>query len=272
MDNFILKSLDSNRYWLRILKEHAIFIQAGLPCGRADLIQEAMVFEKQYHSLLTVANQMTNPTEQEILTLNNQAYNLTLRFIQYKTAILEYNLSCTMPLQNLYALLIDHIRREAILYTQELQRIQFGITEVPGFRIMTEQMFWTRIMADHSKFIINLLDPSERRLEKQAREFSDLFDDLKQQAIDLEGMISPSYMLIPTIERFTEEVEESTERLRDFKRVGRDLAGQCKMLSEIPELLADHVVREAEHFLKLLGEHKELLEKSKNKNKKGTSY
>lgn len=32
---------------------------------------------------------------------------------------------------------------------------------------------------------------------------------------------------------------------------------------EIPELLADHVVREAEHFLKLLGEHKQLIEKNK---------
>lgn len=263
MNNFISKSLDSNRYWLRIMKEHAIFIKAGLPCGRPDLIKEAESFQKQYDGLLTVAKQMTNPSREEVVALNNEAYCLTLKFIRYKTAVLEYNLLCRMPLQNLYALLIDHIRREAILFTQELQRIQFGRTEVPGFRIMSEQMFWTRIMADHSKFIVNLLDPSERKLEKQAREFSDLFDDLKQQAIDLEGMISPSYMIIPTIERFTGEVIESTEKLRDFKRIGRDLTGQCKVLSEIPELLADHVVREAEHFLKLLGEHKELIEKNK---------
>lgn len=265
MNSFVSKSLDSNRYWLRILKEHAIFIQAGLPCGRPDLIKEAASFQEQYARLLIIARQMTNPTDQEVMLLNNQAYALTLKFIRYKTVILEYNLLCTMPLQNLYALLIDHIRREAILFTQEIQRIQLGTAEVPGFRIMSEQMFWTRIMADHSKFIVNLLDPSERRLEKQAREFSDLFDDLKQQAIDLEGMISPSYMLIPTIERFTEEVVEATEKLRDFKRTGRDLAGECKMLSEIPELLADHVMREAEHFLKLLGEHKEIMEKSKKK-------
>jgi len=263
MNNFISKTLDSNRYWLRIMKEHSIFINAGLPCGRPELIKRAEFFQKQYDNLLTLAKQMTNPSREEVVALNNQSYCLTLKFIEYKTVILEYNLLCKMPLQNLYALLIDHIRREAILFTQELQRIQFGRTEIPGFRIMSEQMFWTRIMADHSKFIVNLLDPSERKLEKQAREFSDLFDDLKQQAIDLEGMISPSYMIIPTIERFTWEVIEATEKLRDFKRTGRDLAGECKILSEIPELLADHVMREAEHFLKLLDEHKELIEKNK---------
>lgn len=263
MNSFISKSLDANRYWLRIMKEHAIFIQAGLPCGRPDLIQEAKFFEKQYDGLLKLAKQMMDPSEKEVSSLNNQSYCLTLKFIKYKTAILEYNLLCKMPLQNLYALLIDHIRREAILFTQELQKIQFGIVDIPGFKIMSEQMFWTRIMADHSKFIVNLLDPSERGLEKQARGFSDLFDDLKQQAIDLEGMISPSYMIIPTIDRFTGEVIEATEKLRDFKKTGRDLIGECKILSEIPELLADHVMREAEHFLKLLGEHKELIGKKK---------
>lgn len=269
MDSFISKSLESNRYWLRIMKEHSIFIGAGLPCERPDLIKEAGFFQKKYDNLLTLAKQMTNPSKEEVVALNNEAYCLTLEFIKYKTVILQYNLLCKMPLQNLYALLIDHIRREAILFTQELQRIQFNKVEVPGFRIMSEQMFWTRIMADHSKFIVHLLDPSERSLEKKAREFSDLFDDLKQQATDLEGMISPSYMIIPTIDRFTGEVIEATEKLRDFKRAGRDLAGECKMLSEIPELLADHVMREAEHFLKLLGEHKELIERSKSK---GTMY
>ena len=29
------------RFWVRIMKEHSLFIQLGLPCNRPDLIAEA---------------------------------------------------------------------------------------------------------------------------------------------------------------------------------------------------------------------------------------
>ena len=43
-------------------------------------------------------------------------------------------------------------------------------------------------MADHAKFIGHLLDPSERKLVDTARNFSNDFDELMYQAIDLESM------------------------------------------------------------------------------------
>jgi len=98
------------------------------------------------------------------------------------------------------------------------------------------------------------VDPSERGLEKKARGFSKLFDRLRFQAIDLGDMISPLYRPVPTLERFTDEVTEATAKLRDFKKSARNLISQCKILSEIPELLADHVLREAEHFLGLIAD------------------
>ena len=39
-------------------------------------------------------------------------------------------------------------------------------------------------MADHAKFIGHLLDPSERKLVEQARDFSNDFDQLLFQAVD----------------------------------------------------------------------------------------
>ena len=30
--NFIEESLRQNKFWLRIMKEHALFIRLGLPC------------------------------------------------------------------------------------------------------------------------------------------------------------------------------------------------------------------------------------------------
>ncbi|MDA8234880.1 MAG: DUF2935 domain-containing protein [Clostridia bacterium] len=257
-EQFITQSLAVNRFWLRIMKEHAIFIRLGLPCDQRELIQVAKFFEAQYDALLKRANAFTEPSAAEIRMFNMQVIALTQQYIAYKTRVLNAITRCEAVF-NLYALLMDHVRREAVEFVRELDQLLRGITAPVGFEVVREQTFWTRIMADHAKFIAHLLDPSERGLEKKAQGFSKLFDRLRFQAIDLSDMIAPSYKPIPTLDRFTGEVTEATAKLRDFKKTGRNLIGQCKILSEIPELLADHVLREAEHFLGLLEEHKEML-------------
>lgn len=39
------------RFWVRILKEHALFIQMGIPCNRPDLITEAGRFYDLFQGL-----------------------------------------------------------------------------------------------------------------------------------------------------------------------------------------------------------------------------
>lgn len=106
-------------------------------------------------------------------------------------------------------------------------------------------------MADHAKFINHLLDPSERKLVDQAREFSHDFDQLLFQAQDLDSM-RPQSQTKPLLNQFVDQNRVSVRQLRDFKKTARDLIEECKIKSIIPPLLADHVFREASHFLEIL--------------------
>jgi hypothetical protein len=106
-------------------------------------------------------------------------------------------------------------------------------------------------MADHAKFIGHLLDPSERKLVDQAREFSHDFDQLLFQARDLDSM-RPQSQTKPLLNQFLDQNKVSVKSLRDFKQTARDLIEQCKIKSIIHPLLADHVFREAERFLEIL--------------------
>ena len=49
--NFVKDSLRENIFWLRIMKEHAIFIRLGLPCVEKTLIQQAKEFEQLFRRL-----------------------------------------------------------------------------------------------------------------------------------------------------------------------------------------------------------------------------
>ena len=74
---------------------------------------------------------------------------------------------------------------------------------------------------------------------------------LQLQARDLDSMLwnsRPNNNLI----RFEKDVLDATVQIRDFKEAASDLIQSCKIVSLIPPLLADHVLREAEYFLEVL--------------------
>ena len=47
--------------------------------------------------------------------------------------------------------------------------------------------------------------------------------------------------------------EELTRKFRDFKVAGTEGIEECKIRSIILPLLADHVLREANHYLRIMG-------------------
>jgi hypothetical protein len=132
-----------------------------------------------------------------------------------------------------------------------LRELNTGTLEPLPDAIIDENVFFLRIMADHAKFIGHLLDPSERKLAEQAREFSHDFDQLLFQARDLKSM-RPQSQTYPLLDQFLDQNRVSVKSLRDFKKTARELIEACRIKSIIHPLLADHVFREAERFLTII--------------------
>jgi hypothetical protein len=144
-----------------------------------------------------------------------------------------------------YPLLIDHILREARLYRDTIQRIQRGEDYRIENEALEQEMFWNRIMAEHSKFIRGLLDPQEEDLFNMADHFGDEFDDLTREAREAMDNSVP-------FAKVTADSFQATKAIRDFKEQGTQGLINCKIKSIIIPLLADHTLREASHYLRLL--------------------
>jgi len=119
--------------------------------------------------------------EQRVYILNQKAMKLLASIIQFKTTILTNVLSCKMFTAN-YPLLIDHILREAKFYLRMIQRLQNREEIYAEIEAYEQEIFWNRIMAEHSKFIRGLLDPSEDELILAANNFGNEFDQLTNEA------------------------------------------------------------------------------------------
>jgi hypothetical protein len=295
INEFIRQSLELNLFFLRIMKEHSFFLEAGFTPKNSDLAQEGDNFRQRFTKLLqetiTLSNGVISPmvkqsgeivtnftlaaekatefytgvqlntnitkAEEDIVSdgdidcskclaskvreLNSRILEAVEDIIRYKTVILNGMLNCNLFTFN-YPLLIDHIRREARFYHKLLTRLQEGIVIDIVREAVEQQRFWNRIMAEHAKFIRGLLDPTEEDLIKTANMFGNEFDVLTAKAIELNDKIS----------EITEEDLKATKDIRNFKAQGTAGLLNCDIRSIIVPLLGDHVLREANHYLRLL--------------------
>jgi hypothetical protein len=247
---FIERSLTENKFWLRIMKEHALFLGEGFNRKDKNLIQQTDNFYNYFEQLEKRAYQ-TPETVQAVRKLNEDSIQLVYGFRNFKRNLLILIINCKVSGFN-FPLLVDHIAREAEYFIRTLQKFNQGILEPIQDAIISENIFWLRIMMEHSRFISSLLDPSERKLVTTARGFADDFEVLLNQARDVESMLYNKQPTYPIIGKMNKDSESAATEILNFKKAGLELIKTCQIKNIINPLLADHVVREAEHFLYMI--------------------
>lgn len=248
-DAFVARSIDEIRFWSRIMKEHSLFLKLGFRCEDTQLINEANHFFAVFEAIENRSHALPLNTDPQIIQrFNAEVHTAVSHIWAFKRKVLGLIVRCQLPGGNNFPLLVDHVSREARYFRNRLEELNAGKLEPLPDAIIDENVFFLRIMADHSKFIGHLLDPSERQLVEQARGFSHDFDQLLFQAKDLESM-RPQSQTVPLLDQFLDQNRVSVQSLRDFKQTARELIEACRIKSIIHPLLADHVFREAERFL-----------------------
>lgn len=295
---FVTQSLELNLFFMRIAKEHSIFMEAAFMKPNSDLIYQAEMLKNIFTSLLRetihlsygnishevatsgeLVTDLTFSAEREteyytgididssitnaelnlacgnmpnitpalvgqVEFLNYKAVAATNQIICFKSKVLQDVLKCKIFNTN-YPLLIDHILREAHLYLKMLTKLQKREDLNMAEEIIYQETFWSRIMAEHAKFIRGLLDPTEVKLFDTANNFGDEFDKLTMEA----QRLAKNLKLIPEV---TKETLKATVDIRNFKKQATEGLIDCKIKAIAVPLLGDHVTREANHYIRLL--------------------
>lgn len=175
-----------------------------------------------------------------INSLNRRSVQLLNDFITFKENIFT-EVSRGRLFQVNYPLLIQHILREAKLYRATVRNLmERRNISYKGLR--DTEVFWNQIMMEHALFIRGLLDPSETELiqtaDRFALEYHLLLEKARRQDLRANGL--------------TKETLEETLQYSKFKAVGAKGILDCRISSIILPLLADHVLREANHYIRIL--------------------
>lgn len=290
-ENYVAESLELHLFFGRIMKEHSLFLKAGFTPVNSNFSAKAEYYKNEFENLLSrtvslsngrisekvlhsgeivteftsVAEKQTekftgirinrNITERElrlyscecnditdmycqVKALNRTALSLLNGLISLKEEIRSKILRCQMFTMN-YPLLIEHIIREAKLYREYLQVIEAD-GAISMHAMKDAECFWNQIMMEHAFFIRGLLDPTETELLHSADKFADNYATLLNSCNNAHNKTLPADSLT------------ETRKFRDFKIAGVKGIENCQIRSLILPLLADHVLREANHFIRIL--------------------
>ncbi|MDD2238712.1 MAG: DUF2935 domain-containing protein [Bacilli bacterium] len=204
--------------------------------------QKITDLEHNLQSRIIFMNQELSP--EMIKIINNQALKLVNGLIMFKEKVLNEFLTCNIYTTN-YPLLIEHILREAKLYKSYIVQLETNLDIMPE-DIKKTELFWNQIMMEHALFIKGLLDPSESDLINQADAFANNYQMLLQNAQNATDLI---------IKQNNNQSLNQTLKYQEFKTAGTKGILDCQIKSIIMPLLADHVLREANHYIRILKEN-----------------
>lgn len=273
----IKQSLALHLFFARIMKEHAFFLAIGFSIKDNGLIRQAKEFQKKFDQILieivslssgvvyskvlesgeaitpfTLKAEMssayftgvginTNITEaeiglrgsddevsniileQKIKELNNNTISLLMNFINFKDKVLLDMISSNIFTRN-YPILLEHMIEEAKFYLDmvgNLQKSEDIVLDQQGYALKS---FWNQVMEKHMIIIGVLLDPSEEQLIEDSK--------------SLGGRSC--------------ETPIATREIRDFKTKITQGILECGIRSVMIPLLADHMLREVNHYLRIL--------------------
>lgn len=291
-NRYVVKSLELHLFFSRIMKEHAFFLQAGFTPAATAFSERAAFFQKEFETLLrdsvtlagsvvgkevissgeivteftawaekqtecftgiSIDKEITNQTlclkpggirrdltqiQGRVRRLNRTALRLLSGLIDLKENILKCVLNCELFTLN-YPLLIEHILREAKLYRRYVEILERE-GDLSECTMKENECFWNQIMMEHAQFIRGLLDPCETELFCTADNFAKEYSRLLTSSRNAAQNAQPGNSLAQTV------------RFRDFKTAAVQGIQQCKIRSVILPLLADHVLREANHYIRVL--------------------
>lgn len=289
-EEYIRVSLEINLFFQRIMKEHLFFIEINLQPVVPNYIMKTKMLRQSFEQLLaeTVyyaneviseesirSNEFVTPytlkaeevnsklTGRDINTeitkdelklvsninydyeewfnkvsyLNTSSLNLLVELIAFQKELLSKVSECKIFI-NLYPEMLEHDTHEAEYYLEILRYLQ--IRSLPKKTLCEELNFWNHIMGEHAMFIDGMLDPTEKTLKESAQTIAEKFELLVEKCIkSAENQILKDSL-------------KTTGGIRDYKIAAAKGLLQCEIKSIIPPLLADHVLREANHYLRML--------------------
>lgn len=281
---YVKKSLNTNLFFLRLLKEHVFFIEASLPNKTNFIKKQAQVLKLNLENLLIqsinlsygVCDFKDNIVTKYTYEAETKTSNLSGMPINTNITLKELALKNQQVGKDIPPMLVDYVdilNENALIVAYDA--LKFKIYILNNVLDCSMYSFNYPSLIEHTieetQYYIDMLEKLKTKEECMIPEVKkedfwnhimadhakfirgyldpcekDLFDKSNEFVNIFENLLKQELEI-------TKKSKKATEEFVDFKEAATEGILNCEIKSVIIPLLADHVLREAYHYSYLLG-------------------
>ena len=252
-------------FWTGIMRDHALFQYNALSPKEVEAIKSTEYFMKSFDDLNREAKELQdNYKGKRIEKVLSDNMKVLKQFIRFKTDLLTKLLKCDIGL-NLTPSFLNHMINEAMEYYKVLYIIKDNTSFDKTLENLRLNKIWLADASGHASAIACDLDAVEVEFTKKARKFQKKFDGLFKKAFEMYKMYERTKLNDGTVAYLNIEVEKTLTDSVEFLAKANDLTQCCSIMSALPPIIPDHMIREENYYLYRV---KMLCNADNNKNKK----
>ena len=287
---YVQWSLQYNLFWLRIMKEHAIFIEATMPPPGKSLAQKADAYKQNYDQFLLTAitlsngilpldvlqsgqfyTQFTEGAEQDAEKYTGISTRPDITVKEYDVAPVYGDLTISGNLEQD----VNHLNQSVLTLTESFIQFQSDLLNDRAscrlftmmytgdiLHVLMEAKRYQMILAalqnrdenaieDYKTFWTNNMADHVKVMRGQFDPTEAAYFNKANQLAELFDTLSQEETNANTYPT-NQELLMSTNEVRDFKADTTDAIMRCKVQSIMLALYTDHLLREANHFIYLM--------------------
>ena len=277
-EKYITASLEANLFWLRIMKEHSIFIEAAIPTLQSRLIYQADQFRQRFSNLLIETIRLANENvSKEILHANlyfTQFTEVSEEIVQQTTGIdtgsnltrLEYNISPMTSYSGANAekeQAVSSLNQRILAQTDALIHFKAGLyADQASCRLFTS-LYTAELnhVLQEAKRYFEILNSIQGRNDTIDEGYKDFWNQrMAEHAKSMRGRFDPTE--VPSFNqanRFAQIYEDllksnanplpDTQAISQFKANTTQGLIECKVRAIMSPLFTDHLLREANYYI-----------------------
>lgn len=287
---YVQWSLQYHLFWLRILKEHAIFIEATMPPPGRSLALAADAYKQNYDQFLITAVSLSNGVLPLEVLQSGQFYtqfteeaerlaeqytgikiNTDITISEYDIEPLTVPLHVTSNMEQEISLLNQNILSMTDSFVQFQSNLLNNRSSCGLFTMMyTGDILHVLLEAKRYQMILSALENKDEGAIENYKTF--WTHNMADHAKVMRGQFDPTEtayfnranMFSNLFDTLSQEEMDSatypsdatllkdTNDIRDFKADTTDALIRCKVQSIMLSLYTDHLLREANHFIYLM--------------------
>ncbi|MGG0187125.1 DUF2935 domain-containing protein [Bacillus rhizoplanae] len=234
-------ALFEHKFWLKVLGDHASFLENALAPKEKEEIQKAMYFEQKFDELLTKL-QTAN-----LISFAKEANEAANEIRNFKLHIIRKQLEGRIVI-HFTPTFLNHMVNEVEEYITVLKYLMEGKAP-PIFHELHYHLVWLTDAAGHAGAISRELDLVEKRLKEKSKEYEKHFEQFYLKAVEMTGYLRAELVTFPALKKFTKDVSLELTLFSHFLHELEELELSEQVLSSFSARVADHMAREECYYL-----------------------